>query len=198
MDDAQLDALLQRVQQEPVPGRPIDPEAVWLGVSERRSRTTRRRRAAWFAAAALIGLGLGRRSVPIAPSAAVLVDTMWVDRPSLEQLQLDALAASSATLLTAVVRGEPMTPDSTWRSGITTMLWATRQLLDAPTLDVSRVAILQDLELVLVQLLGISPGSDSLELELARDAIQWRALVARIAALPSGEAPPARRGGGGT
>lgn len=203
MDETQLETLLNRLRQQDPAGIPPEPGAVWRGVTHARRRAARRRDAAWWssgiAAATLIGAGLGRFTAP-SPAAppGSMAQIVSSGRSSPEEMQLGALAESSASLFTAVVQHEPMASDSTWRVSVSTMLWTTRQLLGTPELDVSRQAILQDLELVLVQLLGVSPGSDPLELDLAREAIQLRDMVPRLGALRSTAESPARSRGEAT
>lgn len=149
--------------------------------------------ASGIAAAALVGVGIGRFTAPsndatLPPSAPQAT----AQRTTPEEAQLELLAERSAQLFTAVVQREPTTNDSVWAASVATMLWTTRQLLGTPALDASRQAVLQDLEMVLVQLLGASSDPDPIEMDLAREAIQLRDLVPRLGALRLSTVPRAR------
>ena len=201
MNEAELDALLARVREQGPVGDPPDPAAVWRNVGQARGKAARARRLSWtasgIAAAGLLGVGIGRMTVPgIAAPSDERAATALVPSPSPEEVQLSLLAESSSNLFTAVVQREPTRSDSAWTTRVATMLWTTRQLLGTPTLDASRQAILEDLELVLVQLLGSSGTADPFEMDLAREAIELRDLLPRLGALrvvvvshqePSGE-----------
>ena len=188
MDDTELDVLLARVRESaPVVNAP-DPATVWMHVEAVRRRAARSRHLAWtasgIAAAGIIGVGLGRLTAPnnATPPGRHAI-SVPASRPSPEEMQLSLLAESSATLFSAVVQREPTSNDSAWTANVTTLLWSTRQLLGTPALDASRQAVLEDLELVLVQLLGSSGTSDAFEMDLARRAIQQRELLPRLGAL---------------
>ena len=187
MDDTELDVLLARVRQS-APAVAPDPATVWMNVESVRRKAARSRRLAWtasgIAAAGILGVGLGRLTAPnnATPPGDQAI-SVPASLPSPEEMQLSLLAESSATLFAAVVQREPTRNDSAWTASVATLLWSTRQLLGTSALDASRQAVLEDLELVLVQLLGSSATSDPFEMELARQAIERRDLLPRLGAL---------------
>lgn len=188
MDDHELDVLLDQLRQSAAPGTPPQPDEVWWGVRRTRAIQAQRRFAGWMvggiAAALLLGIGIGRRTAPSTglPSERTTVSA-GAHQVTAEDIELDLLAERSAVLFNNVVQRDPMLTDSAWAASVMTLLWTTRQLLETPSLGASQQAILQDLELVLVQLLGVSHGSDPVEMDLAREAIQLRDLVPRLTAL---------------
>lgn len=203
MDDTQLDALLNRLRQEEPPAVLIEPAAVWRGASRARHAAARRRGVlrlvTGIAAAALLGVVIGResRSAAVHPEVPV-TETAATTPGTPEELQLQALAETSVTLFTAVVQREPVVNDSAWTASVTAMLWAARRLLSTPGIGAARQALLQDLELVLVQLLGAAGATASFEMELAREAIEMRDIVSRLGAVHIVAAPGTSRIGEAT
>jgi hypothetical protein len=201
--------------------RPAEPprEEMWtaiearLGPRETRTRSLAGRRLlrlsmpkpllAWSAAAAalvVLGVGIGRMTAPEAGTTSV---------PGAPLAGADGSRASAAPLRVAVLRhlerseGLITMVHADGRSGrvdpevgpwATTLLAETRLLLDhAESVDPTMRALLEDLELVLVQIVGTAElgaqdqGRASTEMSLTLDAIERREVVARIQALvPTG------------
>jgi hypothetical protein len=163
---------------------------------ERRKRSRRLvRPLGWAAAAAavlVLGVGIGRMTtqVPVADVAADVASDPTVLR--MAAVQHLGRSGSLLTLVRADARQGRVDPAvGTWARGLLTQ---TRLLLDTPDgNDPALRDLLEDLELVLVQVVGVAelaPGDDARarsELTLALEGLQEREVLPRIQAVtPTG------------
>lgn len=173
----------------------------------------RRRRAlathpGWWAMAAaalvVLGIGIGRTTAPVAESAGNVEVAGATDAPSLGADPSDALelaarehlgrSESLLTMVRADARNGSIDPGTAqWAQGL---LSQTRLLLDARRSgDRAVEALLEDLELVLIQIVGVSQAGSPeeaarvrTELELTLRSLEQREVLPRIhAVLPTME-----------
>jgi hypothetical protein len=164
--------------------------------AERRRRLARLTRpVGWAAAAAavlVLGVGIGRMTTPAhltEVAADVVPDPAVLRRAAVEHL---GRTESLLTMVRADARRGRVDPGvGTWARGLLTQ---TRLLLDTPDgNDPALRDLLEDLELVLVQVVGVAelaPGDDARarsELTLALEGLQEREVLPRIQAVtPAG------------
>jgi len=172
-----------------------DGTVVRLEVERRRRLARLVRPMGWAAAAAavlVLGVGIGRITTPV-PVAEVAAD--MVPDPAVLRMAAVAHLGRSESLLTLVradARNGRVDPGvGVWARGLLTQ---TRLLLDTPDgNDPALRDLLEDLELVLVQVVGVAelaPGDDvraRSELTLALEGLQEREVLPRIQAVtPAG------------
>lgn len=181
-------------------------EAPTLSLDEARARRSLppRRLLAWVAATAalfVVGIGIGRSTatrpttpVPagVASAPAAGGDSGGLSAP-LRVAALRHLERSEGLLTLVRADGRAGRIDPTVGPWATTLLAQTRLMLDyTPDADPAMRALLEDLELVLVQIVGASELSSddertAAEVTIALDAIERREVVPRIQALvPTG------------
>ncbi|MBI3790588.1 MAG: hypothetical protein HY275_06895 [Gemmatimonadetes bacterium] len=206
MDDRQLDALLADAQAtyEVPPTPPLD--ALWARIEDEAFRAPARaprRGAAWWmvgmaaAASLTIGVLAGRLSMgrpvttqvaadthpagaaapgTVTPVANVSNDADPGERVTEELLGRTALLLAALPARSDAARGNPRLADQAGK-----LLTTTRLLLDAPGAQRPQLrALLQDLELVLVQVAQLKARRASDDLTIIREAVEERALVPRI------------------
>jgi len=145
----------------------------------------------WSAAAAAVlvmGIGIGRMTAPVSPGEGVPVVASTAGS-TLSFAARETLGRSE-TLLTMVradVQAGRVDPAvATWTL---VLLSETRLLLDSGIEDESVRELLEDMELVLVQLVGVMGGGDGLtdlqrsEIELALQGMSDRQVLPRIQAM---------------
>ena len=216
MSDERRDPMLERVRETyNVPGE-TPRDAMWVAIEERldptvdlaaereRRRASRRffrmtdRSMVWSVAAAavlVLGIGIGRMTAPAASIEAVAEGASFdASQVSLTLAAREHFGRTESLLAMVRVdaragRVDPATAD--WANGL---LGETRMLLDAngagdPTVD----ELLLDLELVLIQIVGIAETGSvdeaqaRTELELALRTLEDGEMLPRIqAAMPQG------------
>jgi hypothetical protein len=168
----------------------------------RRSRMARLQKPLrWVVAAAavlVLGLGIGRMTAPgMAPGVSPAADVARSDAPDDAVLRVAALehlvrTESLLTLVRADARAGGVEPEvGSWARGL---LSQTRLLMDAQRGgDPGMEELLEDLELVLVQIVGVANASDGdqervrSELNLALNGMEEREVLTRIqAVIPAG------------
>ena len=168
---------------------------VHLEVERRRRNERLVRPLGWAAAAAAVlalGVGIGRMTTPV-PVAEVAADVA-PDPTALRMVAVEHFGRSESllTLVRADARRGRVDPAvGTWARGLLTQ---TRLLLDTSEgNDPATRDLLEDLELVLVQVVGVAelaPGDDARarsELTLALEGLQEREVLPRIQAVtPAG------------
>lgn len=193
MDDRQLDDLLDRAARSwrTPPEAPVD--RIWDGVVAEAFAPAPRRRHGWLpmtaavAASLLIGVMVGRRSVP--PATVAMGDPVGVVAPATPTVQVDdpyhrtteALLGETALLLAALPESDARTatPETVAAQGAE-LLRTTRLLLDSPVGSDPRMrTLLEDLELVLAQVARLRVRQPD-ELTLIHDALDQREIVPRI------------------
>lgn len=130
------------------------------------------------AAALLLGVAIGRRGAnPVVAPAA----TVAAAAPDPYQRATEELLGQTAMLLVALPeQGAPVAADAQLATQGVELLRSTRLLLDSPVATEPRMrALLEDLELVLVQVAGLEPRRTD-ELMLIRDAVHQRDLLPRL------------------
>ena len=172
-----------------------DGTVIRLEVERRRRLARLVRPMGWAAAAAavlVLGVGIGRMTPPV-PMAEVSANVV-PDPAVLRMAAMDHLGRSESllTLVRADARRGWVDPGvGAWARGLLTQ---TRLLLDTPDgNDPALRDLLEDLELVLVQVVGVAelaPGDDARarsELTLALEGLQEREVLPRIQAVtPAG------------
>jgi len=203
-DDDRFDRWLREASAEynAPPNAPVPREEMWRAIASARAarqvpRTSPFAARSWTLAAAAavllaVGIGIGRitgsSGVELLP--AVAADT------SLPSASYGIAAArhltSAEAFVTAVRMSSYAAGDTTIQRWARELLTDTRLLLDSPAgSDSRRRALLQDLELVLVQVLELENSRTSDTNELLLDKTQQDQLLTRLRAnVPAG--PPAR------
>lgn len=174
---------------------PRIPGVVSLDEARRRRWAALRRPAGWAAAAAAVlvmGVAIGRMTAPtVGPVAEIPLGS---DASILRVAAVQHLGRSEALLRMVRADGQSGRLDpvvSSWARGLLT---ETRLLLDSSeNQDPAMRELLEDLELVLMQIVGVSavPGEDDSrareELSLALKGLEQREVLPRIqAVMPSG------------
>ena len=199
-----LDARIReaaQAQYNPPPAVPRD--AIWAGIQEGRAAADRSdvialparrpsvaRWAAWItgvAALLAVGIGIGRFSSPEAPGTVVGTSPSSTGSTgstvALDVATLNHLSRAEA-LLTAF-RAEGVSPEFTGL--VAELLTSTRLLLDTRAVSDPRTRLLlEDLELILVQLMGLE-AADGVERDLINDGLETRQVLPRLrTAIPAG------------
>lgn len=144
----------------------------------------------WLRAAALlvVGVGIGRVSVsssntavtprtePVAEAPALLIDAA-LDVPGAERY----LGQTVALLASLNADARSTFGDTLMTARASRLLSTTRFLLDSPTASDPNVrALLEDLELVLVQIVQIPASKSASDVELIHQAMQQRDVMPRL------------------
>ena len=205
MDDERLDDALLAAAREY--HRPPEPprEAMWHAIeAARRADRARipapRRWIPWAVAAAAVlatGSGIGRLSVPDAPSGrtesvpVAVSPASHANETAYRLATLDHLAQSEAflTLFRASLRAgsrERLAP-ATARQ----LLATNRLLLDSPAAEDRKTRVLlEDLELVLAEIAQLSPESSRSDRDLVREGMDRDGVLSRLqTAVPAGMTP---------
>ena len=203
-DDDRFDAWLREASAEynAPPNAPVPREEMWRAIAAARASrqapgASRLMRGPWSLAAAAavllaVGIGIGRitGSGGVETLPPVAADTVL---PSASYGIAAARHLTSAeAFVTAVRMSSYAAGDTTIQRWARELLTDTRLLLDSPAgSDSRRRALLQDLELVLVQVLELENSRTSDTNELLLDKTQQDQLLTRLRAnVPAG--PPAR------
>lgn len=186
-------------------------ELMWARIEAVRQERARRRQqlrvlySPWtrwglgLAAALAIGIGIGRWTIGTRPAAGPVVAAPEVGRPIEPaargelafRLAATAHLSRAETFLTSF-RADPRAgeSDAEFWTGAGELLLSTRLLLDSPAADdpVFR-ALLEELELVLVQIVQLSYEGGGDEIEMVTEGLERRGLLLRLrTAIPAGPA----------
>jgi hypothetical protein len=217
MDDKKMEELLTGLRDEYNTPPETPREEMWTAIqarlgsrdesvvsleAARRSRMARYRKPlGWAVAAAavlVLGLGIGRMTAPgVTPEGSPTLQVASGSDGTSRALQVASLehlvqTESLLTLVRADARTGRVEPTmGTWAKGLLTQ---TRLLMDAQGgTDPVMKALLQDLELVLVQIVGVANASPEdvdrvrSELNLALDGLEESEVLPRIqAVIPAG------------
>ena len=146
----------------------------------------RRRRSPWVAivqvaAVLAIGIAVGRATVSRAPAVRTRIDSGWMAATEPRSASLSSVLTqhlSDAEVLLTEFRSE-MDPPHDLAARASDLLGTTRHLLDAPAArDPELHAVLEDLELVLVQLVRLQSARD--EAGFVRETLEHRDLPGRL------------------
>lgn len=163
----------------------------WSGVPA--SAPTARRRVTRglgaLAAGLLLGLAIGRWSAgartPPPPVPSIAVEQPRVASPPPLWLPVEEVRDRGTALLVAVREGPTHTAEVEARAR--DLLWATRRLLDAPAaVDPDELALLAELEWILVRLAELGPDADPRDVAATRASIQSRDLIGRLHRIEAG------------
>jgi hypothetical protein len=160
--------------------------------ARRRLRPAWHRATAWAAAAAAVlvmGVGIGRMTAPVAaPAASVAPRGGGADVMRTAAVEHLGDTEALLTLVRADARGGRLDP--VVRPWSRTLLAQTRLLLDSPKgVDPEIRELLEDLELALIQIVGVVDADDvsgaraGVELDLAMRGLDNRELLPRIQAV---------------
>ena len=194
MDESRFDQLLRdaaRTFREP-PEPPLD--AMWtriedehFGPGTRNGRWGRwLRPALGLAATLLVGIAIGRATArPAAPTSVVSasepIAPMGADLSATYQAVTSRYLGQTAALLVALPGTLDRAPDLTLANRAGDLLSTTRLLLDSPPADDPELRVLlEDLELVLAQIVGLPTRRSATELRLITDAIEQRDVLPRL------------------
>lgn len=208
MDEERIDPALTELLRGGYNAPPEPPrEAMWAAIQAgmeprgatvrsldevRARRNVRTRPLAWAAAAAavlVVGIGIGRMSAPSAGPGPV-AEAPRADAEVLRVAAIDHLGRTESLLrlVRADARDGRVDPAvGGWARGLLTQ---TRLLLDAPgTEDPAMRILLEDLELVLMQIVGVTEMGDAdamrtrSEMDLALEGLDERDVLPRIQAV---------------
>ena len=202
-DDAQLQALLRTAREHyNVPSTMPDFAAMWkrverdtfgddaddtghgvLPIHGGRSRGSAwfRRAGTWGALAAGLVLGVmgGRATVRPEAPVAVTAEAPAAPAGTVDMATARYLGQTAALLVSLPAEPRGNVIDANFADRAQQLLSTTRLLLDAATEPETR-ALLEDLELVLAQIVGIQSGDRREELELINQALEQRELLPRL------------------
>jgi hypothetical protein len=151
-------------------------------------------RAPWLAAAAtlVIGIGIGRylpsgsRSAVTSPSSVALSAAPATDTSAVADAYRDQtnhyLGQAAALLISLPAKDANGKTDSTFASKASDLLVTTRLLIDSPAAaqDVKLRALLDDLELVLVQIARLRSEKNKGDLDLIHQAVEQGDVLSRL------------------
>lgn len=187
IDESELDRQLNEVSGRDRLRAQKQLPVLWNNLKQHR-RTSRSKQLFWpalaAAAALTLGIGIGRWTA----TTQVVVDqvaTIAVDpaQSGWAPTYVD-LRGRAHGLLTEVM-SEAGSPDADWQPLAAELLWATRLLIDSPMGSSSEdLQLLNQLELVLAELLGIDSDAAPVELELLRESIVNNALLTTLQSVP--------------
>jgi hypothetical protein len=184
MKDQDIEDLLQSMGgQDPAPPAPAD--RMWAAIENRVAWGPRQRRfLSWFgrplalAATLLLGVGIGysvgRSGVSEAPAS--LETGMAVGELSAG----DEYLADAAALLTPLAGDDPAVLTPAMQERARQLLSTTRLVLDTRVTDPALRLLLEDLELVLAQMVPLSPQLDDGDVRLVNQALTERAVMPRL------------------
>ncbi|MEO7985115.1 MAG: hypothetical protein ABI766_01190 [Gemmatimonadales bacterium] len=188
-DDDRLDELLRSVAGDYHLPPETPSEAMWSAIQTRRRRYHRpwarpRHPLQWIAAAAavlVLGVGLGRLTVTVAPPGPQLWQAREASTTAYRITAIDHLSQSEAflTLFRASARdgGNERLASATARQ----LLASNRLLLDSPAArDRKMRLLLEDLELVLAEIAQLSPEPHEKDLQLIEEGIERGSVLPRI------------------
>lgn len=182
-------------------------EEIWEAMAARRARQQRerrrrRQRTSWglaIAATLLLGVAIGRVSLPRAADAPVLAGHAVGDPADVYELvALDHLRRAETFLTVFLVEARADDPGAWARGPARELLTTTRLLLDSPAADEPELeTLLTDLELVLAQIAQLRAvrGSGAEELYLIDHGIEQRGVLLKLrAAIDAGLVVPVAQG----
>lgn len=151
-------------------------------------------RAPWLAAAAtlVIGIAIGRylptasRSAASSPSTVAQTSTPAADTSAVADAYRDQtnhyLGQAAALLISLPAKDANGKTDSTFASKASDLLVTTRLLIDSPAAaqDVKLRALLDDLELVLVQIARLRSEKNKGDLDLIHQAVEQGDVLSRL------------------
>lgn len=184
MKDQDIEDLLQSMNdQDSVPTPPVD--RMWAAIENRVAWGPRIRRfPSWFgrplalAATLLLGVGIGYtvgRSGPTEGPASLGSGV------SVGQLSAgDEYLADAAALLTPLAGDHPAVLTPAMQDRARQLLSTTRFVLDTRVADPALRSLLEDLELVLAQMVPLSPQLDDGDVRLVNQALTERAVMPRL------------------
>ena len=191
MTDERLNELLDDARRTwPLPPEP-DYQAMWERIEREGFAGVRHntRTPSWrifsigFAAALMMGIGLGRFSVQDSPAptvAAAATDTAAPASGAYDRVASELLGRT-VVLLTSLPAEARSSSGERFSNQATELLTSTRLLLDSPAASDARFKdLLEDLELVLAQIAMLQTGRTRQEIDLITDALEERDVVPRI------------------
>lgn len=164
-------------------------DAMWDAIAEQRRHRRVHRRPTWrywgigVAAALVIGVGIGRLSVPAGPDTTASMPTgaeaseipVAFRFTAVDHLQRVELFLTGFRTDTKAGRPAAVGP------GARDLLATTRLLLDSPVGDdINLQGLLQDIELVLAQIASYQDRPQSGELDLIQQSIEQRSVLFRL------------------
>ncbi len=197
MTEDRFEEFLQEAAQAYNPPPPTPREEMWARIRSaragdgRRSGIARWTSSPWvrwgigLAAALAIGIGLGRMSALDEPAAPTVAENAEVDRRA-GGLAYRLAAAEHLSRAEALLVGFQVDPgasglDSGFARSAGDLLTETRLLLDSPAAEEPATReLLRDLELILVQLLHVSPNDEADELESIHRGLETTDLLPRL------------------
>jgi hypothetical protein len=189
MDESRFDQLMRdaaRTFREP-PAPPLEEmwthiERAHFGGSVRHGRWSRRiRTTVGLAATLLIGIAIGRSTAPDAMTAGIADAGVGSELSATYQTVTSRYLGQAAALLVALPATNDRASDITRATRAGDLLSTTRLLLDSPAADDPELRmLLEDLELVLAQVVGLSTQRSPNELRLIADALEQRDVLPRL------------------
>ncbi len=204
--DEERDAMIRRLAQDTFAPPPAPREELWARIQAARQAEAEtpkvipyHRLIAWpvgIAALLALAFGLGRMTAPGTP-ATVVAEAEAPAAPSTAHrvAAVDYLGRSEAFLTEFRVQARAGQPAASAPAEARRLLGTARLLLDSPVAeDVRLRALLEDLELVLVQIAQL-PDEPRRDLDLITTGLDQRGTLGRLrAVVPAGEAPAFSQG----
>jgi len=176
------DEMWRAIERElPQPAKPITHAAV-VRFPERRTRVL----PAWLkmAAVLVIGVALGRFSLTLQPftGATSGAQTNATAPAAAYHVVTDRYLGETAALLIALPSElKSSATDSVFNARANDLLLQTRLLLDSPAAtDPALRTLFEDLEMVLVQIVRLQAGRDSVRIELLNEALEHGNVIPRL------------------
>jgi hypothetical protein len=204
MNDDRFDDFLQEAARSYHEPPPVPRAELWARIQTERQTIRRLRppRRAWplgIAALLALAFGIGRLTAPkdrqmASTPAPVTAVPEWANE-ALAVAATQHLSRTEAFLTDFRAQSHSDARTAAFSTSARELLSSTRLLLDAPGLRDPRTrALLQDLELVLAQITQLEVEARGGDLDLIRDGLNQRGLMARLrTAIPAG--PTARAQG---
>lgn len=193
MDESRFDQMMRdaaRTFRQP-PEPPLD--AMWSAIEREHFDVAGHRWRRWIrpalglAATLALGVAIGRGTAPSATAEPVAIAAAIDDTPIGAELSATYQAVTSrylgqtAALLVALPATADWVPDAILTTRAGDLLSTTRLLLDSPPgNDPELRVLLEDLELVLAQIVGLQTRRSATELRLITDAIEQRDVIPRL------------------
>ena len=201
MNEDRFDELMRDAQRTFRPPPQPDFDAMWKGIEREHFGGPAQSRGSWnsasrwisIAATLVIGIGIGRVSTVVGPTAtpevaapvtvaaapAAQLDSSMSRPYELETSQYLGQTAALLVALPSEIRAGRASTQLTSRAA--DLLTRTRLLMDSPAGDdPAMLGLLEDLELVLMQVVRLQSGGSGTDLDLINRALEQRDVIPRL------------------
>jgi hypothetical protein len=180
---ADMDAMWSAIESDAFPKRFSTPSAE-MGMY-RTGRWHSARNLLPLAAVLLVGVAIGRFSVPATPAPTIVSGAPSIDSVGVPAAMQSAtskyLGQTAALLVSLPADAQSDRADALYANRAHDLLLTTRLLLDSPAAADPRFrTLLEDLELVLAQVVRLQSEKSPAELDLIRQALESRDVLPRL------------------